>query len=989
MLTSMQIKVLGRFAVEVAGRPDDPFHRVPDNGVSVQLLAALALAGRAGLTLPDVARCIFGGELDPVVRARINTALYDLRRRLPTDPVDRRTTVLRLLPDVVTVDCDEFEARVAAGAKAWARRRFSDALVHYRTAWRLWTARDVLDGFPRRDAVEDLLEAGSRMRELEELRERALLGLAECLVETGEAVEAVSLLRAGSLRAVRSRDRRDDVLARAEYLVGNRTVALGLAADAGLKDRIRRDSPLLQPCEPKDAWRRDFPQLSQPLLVHQRAVAGEVGTLLGRAATEEHSLVVVVTGEAGVGKSWVIRSVAEQVAPLFPGGVHYLDVRKLDHENPADSARRQLLAPLGFGDQDLPSDPGRLAANYKDVLERSASARLLILDNAVDPGLISALRVGPAMSVLASTRRLAFVGDRTFSLEADSGDGLELLAALAPNAGLRPDDAQRLVEACYGLPLLIAAVGHQIAAGRGGGEVLEALRRPGGATDQNVVDPQAWTPGRRGDPAPGATVGRVLLLGLEGQPERAVTTYRTIGGLDLRDVSVTTAAVLSGLPPQSAAEDLDLLRDARLLEYAADPERSNQNRFLLHALYADALGGRSASRLPAFDGSPGFSRLIATGAGLAEHIEPGRLEGILAASVGPGSADLLIEQTPGWAWIDDDHAMVRSAAQRLAQQHRAEESFRLALVFRPVLELRGLFDLARRLHEIAYAVQARDDESSLGWLEIGLGRLERYRGNYDKGLWQCRRALVRFRETGDLLGQAEALRWQADLRVGLAEDGDLGESRSDLAAARELYARIPHPRGLAAIAAAEGELRGLQGRTEESLALLEEARDRLESLDDRFAVARLLRDLGVIMRRLGRTRDSSAYLRDCRNRAQDLGDRFLEGQALCSLGVARAEAGDVDEALTLLASSVRIMDAVRDRRWQVQARRWFVRFLLDTGDPVGARVHAEWTRAVARELGSAELEATMAQLVDEAGGSQHLRLDADTRPPQVEEPVRR
>ncbi|WP_167976738.1 AfsR/SARP family transcriptional regulator, partial [Lentzea indica] len=162
--------------------------------------------------------------------------------------------------------------------------------------------------------------------------------------------------------------------------------------------------------------------------------------------------VAVVHGPCGVGKSALALEVAHRVAPVFPDGQLYIDLRQ------ATRVPHRLLRHLGVSD--VPNAIDEAAALLRSRL--ADRAVLVVLDGATDPAPLRDLlpATGPCALLITSRAPLLLDGAEHLLLGPLSDvDGLELLTRLAPRAASEPAAAAQIVQCCHGIPLALHIAG--------------------------------------------------------------------------------------------------------------------------------------------------------------------------------------------------------------------------------------------------------------------------------------------------------------------------------------------------------------------------------------------------------------------------------------------------------------------------------------------------------------------------------------------------
>jgi transcriptional regulator with XRE-family HTH domain len=125
----------------------------------------------------------------------------------------------------------------------------------------------------------------------------------------------------------------------------------------------------------------------------------------GAASAGGPVVISAVSGTAGVGKTALAVRWAHRVAPQFPDGQLYVNLRGYDPDQPvtASEALAGFLRALGVTGQDVPVEEAERAARYRSLL---AGRRLLVvLDNAATVEQVRPLLPGtPSVMVVVTSR---------------------------------------------------------------------------------------------------------------------------------------------------------------------------------------------------------------------------------------------------------------------------------------------------------------------------------------------------------------------------------------------------------------------------------------------------------------------------------------------------------------------------------------------------------------------------------------------------------
>jgi DNA-binding SARP family transcriptional activator/tetratricopeptide (TPR) repeat protein len=348
----LHVRLLGRVAAECDG---EQLSLPPP---ASRLLAFLAL--RPGPHEREaVAAQLWPGSAGPAARASLRTAVWALRKVVGDNALIASRTAVGLRPEAVTVDLADSRRRTAAGdAAAAAVLCRSELLPGYAEDWaeaarrQLWAElAEALTGrsaAAERDGDAALAVGWSRLRcELDPLNEAAHADLIRQLAAAGN--------RAGAMITAR------EVTGRLHTELGVRPGPLLRAAIAEARG-------------PGGVAFAAWPAQAHPLFGR----AAELRTLMAAWTTARagHGCVVLITGEAGIGKT---RLVAELARRADNAGARTAVGAGVDVGGEAPLAIWQELVPqlartvpTPPGRADWPAELGRLAPDLAARLGRDA-----------------------------------------------------------------------------------------------------------------------------------------------------------------------------------------------------------------------------------------------------------------------------------------------------------------------------------------------------------------------------------------------------------------------------------------------------------------------------------------------------------------------------------------------------------------------------------------------------------------------------------------
>jgi DNA-binding SARP family transcriptional activator/tetratricopeptide (TPR) repeat protein len=284
----LQVRLLGGVA---ADRDGEQLSLPPPIG---RLLAFLAL--RPGPQDREaVAALLWPGAAGPAARANLRTAVWALRKAVGDDALIASRTTVGLRPEAVTVDLADCRHRAAAGdASAAATLCHSELLAGWAEDWaetarrqyRTELAQGLAAGSAAAERDGDVATAArwSRLRcELDPLNEAAHADMVRQLAAAGD--------RAGAL-------------------IAGREVTARLRAELGVRPGPLLRAALAEAHGPGGAAFLAGPVTARPLFGR----AAELRTMMAAwaAARAGHGRVVLVTGEAGIGKTRLVAEVARR-----------------------------------------------------------------------------------------------------------------------------------------------------------------------------------------------------------------------------------------------------------------------------------------------------------------------------------------------------------------------------------------------------------------------------------------------------------------------------------------------------------------------------------------------------------------------------------------------------------------------------------------------------------------------------------------------------
>ena len=897
VVADVRVQLLGPVGLEVDGR-------AVTLGAQLRLiLAVLALARGRAVPRDRLAELAWGEPVPAAAAATLRSHVAHLRRIVEPDRPSGGTPLvvvtephgyaLRLPPDRIDAVC--FERLLTAAREALRAGDPAAASAGAAQALRLWRAPALADLVDRSFAVAEAAR-------LDGLRDAARRVRVTAEVELGRYEDVLPELR--ELVAADPADERlRRVLALALFHGHQRDAAAGVCAD-GLRLAARRgmDAPALQALQTdilrgaptlERAAPRPRPFQLPPDATDFTGRAAELAAVTdrldGALADGLVAPVVAVDGKPGIGKSALIVRLAHWLAPRFPDGVLYVNLRGAEpHQLTPSDALGRFLTALGVSQREVPDDEDAASAALRTEL--MGRRLLMVLDNAADAAQVRPLLpAAPGCAALVTSRRPLVDLDVTLPVTLDLltvTEAVDLLGRLAgrERVAAEPDAAAEVARHCGLLPLAVRIAGARLRARPSWAFAAFAAR----LADQHR---------RLAELAVGdLAVLSSFRLGYRALAPADAQLFRLLGLLDAADFEARVAAAVADRRTVDAEAALERLVDAQLVE----AHRSGRYRF--HDLLR--LFARECAAADEDPGAP--EAALARGLAWYERTTRRAAERIRQVSDGPGPrppADdhdgrdhHYEDEHAALAWLDDERANLVSAARQAAEQPRGDVAWLLDEVLLHYFNARKRWSDWHAVASAALAAAvAADDGAAMATAHRHLGMIAAQRLRSGEARDHLLRALRLFEDLGDGLQTAKL---HCDLGIVYTQ---LGEYDASL---------VYLTRALAASRVVG--LRAMEGVVLNNLALLHvENRDHdaaLGCIEATLAIevelggterSATLESLGTIHLRQDRFGEAAAAYRRSLAAARSVGDRWSEAHALRGLGVATGERPYLRHALDI------------------------------------------------------------------------------------------
>ena len=629
--------------------------------------------------------------------------------------------------------------------------------------------------------------------------------------------------------------------------------------------------------------------------------------LLGADSTGSSGAVpiAVVNGAGGLGKTTLAVHAAHRVRAQFPDGQLYVDLLGASAQ-PAEPGEvlARFLRDLGVAGDKVPAHDDERAALYRTRL--TGRRVLILLDNARDAAQVRQLLPGSSScAVLVTTRNRTpdLVNTRFVDLNVlEDTEALALFSTVVgpERAAAEPDATAEVLVACAGLPLAIRICAARLAA-RSQWRIATLASRL--RSEHRRLDELSI-----GDLAVRASFQvsydslRPTARGVD--PARV---FRLLGLWHGTQISLAGAAALVGVPEDNAADTLEMLVDANLLESPAP------DWYRFH----DLLRVYATERAQAEESEPARDEALRrllwwyldTAEAAADTVAPNRYQVVREPSA-ERSSTTFDSVDEALSWYDDERINVAAATRQAAAAGLHEIAWRLPAALFPLVNRRSQWaDAVISLRVAAESGRASGNGLGEGLVLYQLGwALARLRDETAFGYLE--RALALRRALGDTIGEAQAA-------IGLGE-GYLKVRGVGADALRYLQLAVDllRPAGASSVLGIAlnnlGEVYWELGDPDSAAERYSEARDIFHELGGQ-GEGHALHNLARVYLHLGRTDEAIACLMDALPRHRSLGDLVGEATALRYVGLAQEKIGDVAAARTSWTAALAIFEQIGEK----------------------------------------------------------------------------
>jgi DNA-binding SARP family transcriptional activator/tetratricopeptide (TPR) repeat protein len=621
--------------------------------------------------------------------------------------------------------------------------------------------------------------------------------------------------------------------------------------------------------------------------------------------------IALISGSGGLGKTSLAIHVAHRLSAEFPGGQLYADLKgaTADPVLPAE-ALGSFLRDLNVEGTDVPLEEAGRAARYRTAL--AGRRVLVVLDNARDAAQVRPLLPGSAScAVLVTTRNRMpdLASTKLMDLNVlDEDEALTLFTRVVGDerVAAEPEATAELLLACAGLPLAIRICAARLVTRTGWTirAMANRLRDEHRRLDEMTVGDLAVRASFEVSFASLTTTRRGV------DPAQA---FRLLGLWHGPTISSAAAAALFDATEDEAADALDILVDAHLLE------SKSPDRYKFHDLLRVYSSERAVSDVPDNLREEAVERLL----GWYMHTVDAAAQAIslhrYTMPLNPAGPPALSFTDPdeAFGWYNDERVNITAATRQAAAAGLHDIAWRLPAPLFIMATRRGNWAELIATHQIALdSARQAGNRQGEAWLLNNLGDALGRQGD-PVGIGHLEQALEIAREIGDREGEVRACNNLGDVLEALGREE---EALEHLQRTLELCREWGNPYQEGAALTNMGSVLIKLNRTGEAIDFLEQAWRTLVDAGQSGLAGYPLNSLG----RLYLSENRFADALDCLSRAVDShradGNRHQQAVSLQLLGTAQARTGMTEEARDSLAGAIAIFEELGDTAMSDQVR---------------------------------------------------------------------
>jgi nucleoside phosphorylase/tetratricopeptide (TPR) repeat protein len=697
-------------------------------------------------------------------------------------------------------------------------------------------------------------------------------------------------------------------------------------------------------------------------LLPQPRLIGRASDLADVLDVIRHQGISAIVGMGGLGKTALAAAAASQLADDCPDGVLYADLQGVAAvpRKPLDVVS-ELLSSIQLR---LPRDPSaRLALFHQTLADRRF---LLFLDNARDDRqLRDLLPISRASLCLVTSRwalsslAAATVNLRPLELE----DAITMLGEVAGRTptGQDLDAATRIAVKCGCLPILLRIIGTRLR--KTHWTFTDLANR---LSERGLVDElRSEEPDTR----------ETFSLSYELLPAVSQSAFRILGSVRWRDFPLWAAAAALGSGVTEAADALDELVDASLLDVASTADSLQHARFSFHDLLREValdLAGADEQKRALIRVSAAY---VAQGVDALHKLEADRprLDFASVVSVPDYVGELFTELTAR-NWYDNERGCLVTLAHETFNAGLFSETVALASLIPTYLVISGGWDDWEEPTRLGVEAATRlGNKRGAAYTLQALANIVKTRGGWQESRTIVEKSLLLFREERDEVGEAYLL---IDQGISLRLQGFYAEALEVLEMSVQLWRRLKNPRWEAHAFHILGSVQTVVGDHEEAVASLEWAKDTFADLGDLRWTAYALLELGQTYVAADRAKEGERALREAIIRLNQLGEPKWASIGALRLADLHLANGELDSAKTWLAQALAVFKTLREPYYNAWGQRSKAELLVAEGRHHEAACLLERSLEAFEELGEPQSMARTLELLADSCDAKGLAEEA-------------
>ena len=630
-----------------------------------------------------------------------------------------------------------------------------------------------------------------------------------------------------------------------------------------------------------------------------------LSALAVETAEASHATVIsVIDGTAGVGKTTLALHFAHQVAERFPDGQLYVNLRGFDAAGPpmtSAEAIRLFLDALAVPAARIPAGLDAQAGLYRSLL--AGKRVLVLLDNARDVDQVRPLLpASPGCLVIVTSRNqltslVAAEGASPLTLDVlTDAEAQELLSRFlgAERVADDPRAAGELIRLCARLPLALSIAAARIASqpGLSLAALAADLRDTRGRLDALDAGHTA------------ANVRAVMSWSYQQLDAAAARLFRLLGLHAGPDISVPAAASMAGLPLHEGRRRLGELTRAHLLAEHAPGRYSCHDLLRAYAAEltqsADSEAERRAVTCRMFD------HYLHTAHAAALQLHSTR-KPLTLATLQPGAEPELIGNAgQAHAWFETERLVLMAATARALEAGFDTHAWQITWALSRFLDTRGRWHDWAVTEQIALAATQRlGDRAAQASAHQRFGFVSGRLGNYEDARAHLGLALSIHTEHEDHAGQAYV---HNALAITLNYQGRYAEALGEAQQALKSYTASGDRTGQALALNSAGWFHTMLGDYRQALRCCGQSLGLFRDLGYQEGMASALDSLGHAHQRSGDHAEATACYQQALHLHRETGGRWGEAVTLGHLGDTYHATGNPEQARTAWEEALAILD---------------------------------------------------------------------------------